>query len=168
MHLKVPSYFSSLSQMYLRQQWNMGERGKSLGPGRILPAAPDAHTGHLCSLVGSLHPCWDDAPRKHSLSPGRLSVVHSWENVAPGLKYLPKQPNTDEGFLTLCSLRALPALCCQNLGDVPRPGAAHVPANCAQNKPLAGGQEAPSQPPPPSSAFFSPPIQYKIFLPQFP
>lgn len=49
----------------------------------------------------------------------------------------------------LSSPRALPALCCQNLGDVPRPGAEHVPANWEKNKPLADSQEAPSQPPPP-------------------
>lgn len=99
-------------------------------------------------------------------------MVCRWENVAQGLKYV---PSSGEALShCICSLRALPALCCQNLGDVPRPGTAHVLANPEQNKPLAGGQEAPSQPsppPPPSPASASPrlprPIQYKIFLPQF-
>lgn len=61
-------------------------------------------------------------------------------------------------LIALHSLRALPALCCHNLGDVPRPGSAHIPANREQNKPLAESQEAPSQPPPPrpSACFFSP------------
>lgn len=57
-------------------------------------------------------------------------LVYSWENVAPGRKYLPKQPALMKAFSqALSSPRALPALCCQNLGDVPRPGAEHVPAN---------------------------------------
>ena len=55
-------------------------------------------------------------------------------------------------LVALDSLRALPALCCHNLGDVPRPGSAHIPANREQNKPLAESQEAPSQPPPPHPA----------------
>lgn len=33
-------------------------------------------------------------------------LVYSWENVALGLKYLPKQPSADEGFLTGSQLPA--------------------------------------------------------------
>lgn len=69
----------------------------------------------------------------------------------------PSSPARVKRFLTaLWPRRAILALCCQNLWDVPRPGAAHVPANPQPNKPLARRQEAPSQPPPPASAFFFP------------
>lgn len=69
-------------------------------------------------------------------------------------------------LVALDSLRALPALCCHNLGDVPRPGSAHIPANREQNKPLAESQEAPSQPPPaPPHPAASPSAPFFFFLP---
>lgn len=63
------------------------------------------------------------------------------------------------------SPRALLALCRQNLGDVPRPGAARVPANPARTNP---GPAASSSLPAPAPASACPPKQYKIFLPQSP
>lgn len=74
----------------------MDDEKKWLRKGRILPEALASLLGIYLAGVWELstpHPCWDDAPRKHSLSSGRLSAVPSWEDVAPGLKYPPQQPS---------------------------------------------------------------------------
>lgn len=87
----------------------MDDEKKWLRKGRILSKALASLLGiYLAGVweVSTPHPCWDDAPDKHSLSSGRRSVVPSWEDVAPGLKYLPQQPSVGAA-LPRCSV--LPA-----------------------------------------------------------
>lgn len=82
------------------------KQGSCLGQGKILSVLPmpilgiSADSGAPSTPAVMMH--WENirSPRDASL------LVYSWENVAPGLKYLPKQPRADEGFLTGSQLPA--------------------------------------------------------------